>query len=177
MAWVILEEVALEAVDEDGRLVARTSARQLADRLGVDPGTAGKALGALRRQGLLVLEREHGPAGRFGLSVYVLGEVAGLTVVRPGSVAPWVASPLLEKAGAADSDPAAVTPAKPWLERPRAADPCMAQPHTKTSRPGDAETDRPTRAKTPARPVPASESAAAPRCPGQTALNFGTVSS
>ena len=175
MAWVILEEVALRAVDEDGRLVARTSARQLADRLGVDPGTAGKALGALRRQGLLVLEREHGPAGRFGLSVYVLGEVAGLTVVRPGSVAPWVASPLLENASPADSDPAAVTPAEPWLERSRAAEPCMAQPHTKTSRPGDAEAARPTRANTPV--GPASESAAAPQCPGQTALNLGTVSS
>jgi DNA-binding transcriptional MocR family regulator len=138
VAWVILEEVTLQAVDEDGRLVAHTSARQLAHRLGVDPGTAGKALGALRRQGLLRLEREHGPAGRFGLSVYVLGEVAGLTVVRPGPVAPWVAPPSPEKASPDDSDPAAVTPAQPWAERPRAA---------------------------------------APQCPGQTALNFGTVSS
>lgn len=175
MAWVILEEVALQAVDEDGRLVARTSARQLADRLGVDPGTAGKALGALRRQGLLVLEREHGPAGRFGLSVYVLGEVAGLTVVRPGPVAPWVASPTLEKAGAADSDPAEVTDAEPWVERPRAAEPCMAQPHTEMPPYGAAEAARPTRANTPV--GPASGSAAAPQCPGQTALNFGTVSS
>ena len=175
MAWVILEEVALQAVDEDGRLVARTSARQLAERLGVDPSTAGKALGALRRHGLLLLEREHGAAGRFGLSVYVFGEVAGLTVVRPGPVAPWVASPSLEKASGADSDPAALTPAQPWVERPRAAEPCMAQPHTKTSRPGDAEAARATRADTPL--GPASGSAAAPQCPGQTALNFGTVSS
>lgn len=175
MAWVILEEVALEAVVEDGRLVARTSARQLADRLGVDPGTAGNALGALRRLGLLTLEREHGPAGRFGLSVYVLGAIAGLTVVHPGPTAAWVASPSLDKASAAESDAAALTGSRPRAERPRAVEPCMAQPHTETSRPGDVEAARPTRATTPA--GPATASAPAPQCPGQTALNFGTVSS
>jgi hypothetical protein len=172
---VILEEVALEAVDEDGRLVARTSARQLAERLGVDPSTAGKALGALRRHGLLLLEREHGAAGRFGLSVYVLGAVAGLRVVHPGSIARWVAPPSLEKASTADSAVAALTPSGPRVEGPRVVEPGMAQPHMETSRPGDAEAARPTRAKTPAGPAPAS--AAAPQCPGQTALNFGTVSS
>jgi hypothetical protein len=39
LVWVILEEVALDAVLEDGCLVARTSARQIADRLGLDPTT------------------------------------------------------------------------------------------------------------------------------------------
>ena len=38
LAWVALEEVALDAVAEEGRLVARTSARQVAQLLGVDPG-------------------------------------------------------------------------------------------------------------------------------------------
>lgn len=175
VAWVILEEVALDAVVEDGRLVARTSARQLADRLGVDPSTAGNALSALRRQGLLVLEREHGPAGRFELSVYVLGAIAGLTVVHPGPTAPWVASPSLEKASAADSDAATAPPSRPRAQRPRAVEPGMAQPHTETSRPGEAEAARPGGATTPA--GPASGSRAALQCPGQTALNFGTVSS
>ena len=55
LAWVTLEEVALDAVAEDGRLLARTSARQVAERLGVDPGTAASALRALRRRGLLAL--------------------------------------------------------------------------------------------------------------------------
>ncbi len=39
LVWVTLEEVALDAVFENGRLFARTSARLIADRLGVDPGT------------------------------------------------------------------------------------------------------------------------------------------
>ncbi len=48
LAWMILEEVALDALFEDDRLVARTSARQIADRLGVDPTTA--VAKALRRR-------------------------------------------------------------------------------------------------------------------------------
>ena len=63
LAWAILEDVALDAVPEDGRLVARTSARQVAERLRVDPGTAAQALRILRERGFLVLEREKGPSG------------------------------------------------------------------------------------------------------------------
>ena len=44
LAWVTLEDVALDAVAEDGRLVARTSARQVAERLGVDPCAVARAL-------------------------------------------------------------------------------------------------------------------------------------
>jgi hypothetical protein len=81
VGWVTLEEVALDAVLEDGRFVARTSARLVAERLGMDPGTTASALRDLRERGLLVLEREKGPAGRFGLSVYVLQPVGGLKIV------------------------------------------------------------------------------------------------
>jgi hypothetical protein len=81
MAWTVLEEVALDAVDEDGRLVARTSARRVADQLGVDPTTAAAALRVLRQRGLLTFERQSGPAGRFGLSLYVLDSVPGMTVI------------------------------------------------------------------------------------------------
>jgi hypothetical protein len=81
MAWTVLEEVAFDAVDEDGRLVARTSARRVADQLGVDPTTAAGALRVLRQRGLLTLERQSGLAGRFGLSLYVLGSVSGMTVI------------------------------------------------------------------------------------------------
>ena len=97
LVWMTLEEVALDAVAEGDRLVARTSARQVAERLGVDPGTAAGALGVLRDRGLLVLEREQGPVGRFGLSVYVLGPLAGLAVVPPRAGRPHVASPSLGK--------------------------------------------------------------------------------
>jgi DNA-binding transcriptional ArsR family regulator len=98
LVWVTLEEVALDAVAEDGRWVARTSARQVAERLGIDPGTANNALRDLRRDGLLTLEREHGPAGRFGLSVYVIGSIPGLTVVSPRVVEPGVAQPHIVRA-------------------------------------------------------------------------------
>jgi hypothetical protein len=93
LVWVTLEEVALDAVVEEGGLVARTSARQVAEHLGVDPGTVAGALRVLRQQGFLVLEREHGPAGRFGLSAYVLGSIPGMRVVPPGAAEPHVVPP------------------------------------------------------------------------------------
>jgi hypothetical protein len=95
LTWVTLEEVALEAVAEDGRLVARTSARQVADRLRVDPAAAAGALRALRDRGFLALERDRGEARRFGLSAYVLGPVAGLNVVVPCATDPHVVLPRL----------------------------------------------------------------------------------
>ena len=44
LTWVTLEDVALDAVAEDGQLVARTSARQVAERLKVNPAAAAGAL-------------------------------------------------------------------------------------------------------------------------------------
>ena len=63
LAWLALEEVALDAVAEEGRLVARTSARRVAELLGVDPSTAAAALRVLRDQGLVGLEREKRTGG------------------------------------------------------------------------------------------------------------------
>jgi hypothetical protein len=123
LVWVILEEVALDAVVEDGRLVARTSARQVAERLGIDPGTAAAALGDLRRLGLVTSFREAGPAGRFGLSVYQLGAVAGLAVVSPCAAQPYVASPWMPQP--AGTEPAQVIPC---LGRPPAKTPLGAAP-------------------------------------------------
>ena len=93
LEWVILEEVALDAVAEDGRLVAHTSARQVAERLGVDAGTAAGGLRVLRQHGLLELKREQGRAGRFGLSTYVLGSIPGLRIVSPCGAPPQVVLP------------------------------------------------------------------------------------
>ncbi len=163
LAWVALEEVALEAVAEGGRLVARTSARQVAERLGVDPGTAAGALRVLRREGLVALEREHGPAGRFGLAIYVLGSIPGLTVLSPRGAEPHLAGPSLEKPGTADSDPGAPDVDGPGLGRPGAAEPWMIEPHMENPR---ATMDA----------VAMSPSLTVTQCPGQTALDLGSVS-
>jgi hypothetical protein len=94
MAWTVLEDLALDAEADRAGLVARTSARRVAEHLEIQPGTAAKALQRLRAQGLVALTREPGPGGRFGLSVYQLVPVPGLVpTVQPGprAVSPHVA--------------------------------------------------------------------------------------
>jgi hypothetical protein len=101
LAWAVLEDVALDAEPGGGAMVARTSARQVAEHLDIQPGTAAKALQRLRDLGLVSLAREAGHAGRFGLSVYRLAPIAGLTITfdtepcvdPPNMVAPHVAVP------------------------------------------------------------------------------------
>lgn len=120
LVWTVLEEVALDGASEDGRLVARTSARQVAEQLGINPGTAAQALRVLGRRGLVSLEREKGPAGRFGLSVYELRPPTGLTVVHP-----CVAGPLMVSASAL----------LPAGAESAMASPCAGSPHVKPSAP------------------------------------------
>ena len=86
LVWMALEELALDAVAEDGRLVARTSARRVAELPRGRPRHCGRGAAGPPRHGLVVLEREKGPAGRFGLSVYVLGPIAGSHVRRARAV-------------------------------------------------------------------------------------------
>lgn len=98
LEWVVLEDVALDATEDDeGRLLAATSVRQVAERLGVSPGSAAKALSRLRSLGLVTHDRQPGPGGRFGLSLYRLVPPAGVDVVAaPGSPrtdSPRAASP------------------------------------------------------------------------------------
>lgn len=78
VAWVVLEAVVLGAAADGDDLVARTSARHVAELLGLDAQTASAALRVLRTRGLLELRRPASQAGRFGLSSYVLGDVLGL---------------------------------------------------------------------------------------------------
>jgi hypothetical protein len=67
--WVVLEDVALDARrDDTGVLVASTSAREVAEHLGLTPGAVARALARLRSAGLVTHARQVGPAGRFGLS-------------------------------------------------------------------------------------------------------------
>jgi hypothetical protein len=87
--WVTLENVALDAVAEDGQLVCRTSARRVAEHLRVDPLAVARALKVLRNRGLVSLEPDRvGIGRRFGLWVYVLGPVSGLTVIDGSSTLP-----------------------------------------------------------------------------------------
>jgi hypothetical protein len=116
LIWMVLEEVALNAVWENGRLVARTSARQLAEGLGIDPGTAAGALRALRQKGVLAMQREAGVAGRFGLAAYVLATMDGLVVVTPSTGMPGAAGPHMGQPLMAEADaigPAADHPTAP----------------------------------------------------------------
>ena len=83
VVWLVLEELALNAVMIDGILTASTSARAIAAELGLDPATTASALRVLRDRGLVELTRETGAAGRFGLSVYRLGPIPGVEVLAP----------------------------------------------------------------------------------------------
>ena len=87
--WVVLQDLALDAEWRDGRLVASSSARLVAEHLHIDPGTAAAALRALRDRGVAELCQTSGAAGRFGLASYTLRLPPGLEIVPP----PW-GSPL-----------------------------------------------------------------------------------
>ena len=103
--WVVLEDVALDARrDDTGALVAPTSARRVAEHLGLTPGAVARALARLRSAGLVTHARQAGPAGRFGLSAYLLGAVPGLDVL------------------AAPPEGDRPCPAPAHVERPRAVD-------------------------------------------------------
>ncbi len=109
--WVVLEDVALDVRPDDaGALVAPTSARRVAEHLGLTPGAVAQALARLRSAGLVTHTRQAGPAGRFGLSAYVLGPVPGLDVLPPA----------------------------PESDRPHPAPPCPASPHVDLPRSVDA---------------------------------------
>lgn len=119
LIWMILEEVALHSVIEGGRLIARTSARQVAEHLGIDPGTAATALRALRERDMVGLQREKGPAGRFALSVYELRPIAGLSVVQARTAEPLVVPPSV---------------VQPHMATPVMASPCMGAPRVQSGR-------------------------------------------
>jgi DNA-binding transcriptional ArsR family regulator len=187
LAWVALEEVALDAVAEEGRLVARTSARQVAELLGVEPGTAAGALRTLRQHGLLVLEREKGPAGRFGLSVYVLGRLDGLSVGSPRVAEPCAVSPSMVEPDVATPGMALSHTGRRHVELSRLeiSDKAVADvagagiagppedcPSVLVRRPAEAGVARSGRAEgsgTPSVPFP--------QCPGQMPLDLGLASS
>jgi DNA-binding transcriptional ArsR family regulator len=111
--WVVLEDVALDARrDAAGALVASTSARRVAEHLGLTPGAVARALARLRSEGLVTHVRQPGDAGRFGLSAYVLAPVPGLDVVDaprapdgagPDAAAPRAVPPHVKRPGVGDA--------------------------------------------------------------------------
>ena len=107
LAWTVLEEVVLDAVVEAGRIVAATSTRQVAARLGIDAGTAARALRVLRARDLLALERAAGPAGRFGLAHYVV-EAPGLSLLPPCGHQPHMEKPHARSRYSDDQEPVGV---------------------------------------------------------------------
>jgi DNA-binding transcriptional ArsR family regulator len=147
MAWAVLEDLALDArVDERGVFVAGSSARQVAANLDIQPGTAARALRCLRDAGLVVLVREPGTDGRFGLSAYQLAEIAGLRInasgppcaVRPHPVRPHIAEPNPDDPHAVAGDavePAASVPAPVPVDAEAAAtiEPATAKAGSSTS--------------------------------------------
>jgi DNA-binding transcriptional ArsR family regulator len=176
LVWVILEEVALDSVVDAGRVVACTSARQISQRLGVDPGTAAAALRVLRDRGLLRATREQGPAGRFGLSVYELAPITGLELVRPGGVPPHTVTPNLVA-----PDTAATVKVRPRLDSPDTAETTYGVNQHEVRRQPAIVADTtmsPTGSGSPGpgpasrRSRPATATPALAQCPGQEALDF-----
>jgi DNA-binding transcriptional ArsR family regulator len=184
---VVLEEIALDAVLEDGWLVARTSARQVAERLGVNPTTAAEALRVLGRRGLVSLEREKGPDGRFGLSVYQFRPSAGLTVVQPCVAEPHVVSPSMVQSDTAGAVVVSSCLAEPQVESSRLVALVPGRPRTSAvgadPRPTSAASDPDGSGATAGDGSPRrrGRSTASPgssrHCPGQTALDLGLGSS
>jgi hypothetical protein len=111
VAWVVLEELALCAVEVEDGVVAAASARTIAARLGLDPATAASALRTLRERGLVEFTRASGLSGRFGLSVYRLVQLPGLEVQAPRGDPPHTTTP---RAGNSD----ATTPSPRRTRRP-----------------------------------------------------------
>ena len=91
--WLVLQDVALDAEWRDGRLVASTSARLVAEHLRLDPGTAAAALRALRKAGLVELGQTSGPDGRFGLAGYTLHLPDGIETLSPNPAEPHTENP------------------------------------------------------------------------------------
>jgi len=131
-AWVVLQDLALDAELRDGRLVSSSSARLVADHLHIDPGTAAAALRTLRDRGIAQLTQSSGAGGRFGLAAYTLLLPQGLELLsqrvnepcaaRPGAdppitVKPIIHEPCLETAHAVTPSRRGTTPAAP--PRPR----------------------------------------------------------
>lgn len=106
-AWLVLEQVLLDAEPDGPPWRAGTSARRIAGTLGLDPGSVAAALRRLRAAGVVEVDQDRYGSGRFGLAGYVVGTIVG---VCPAPVLPVTVEP-------STVEPCAVAP-------------CAVQPHT-----------------------------------------------
>lgn len=87
-AWMVFEELLLASTGSaDGR-VASVSIRALADRLGLAKDTVARALGRLRRAGLVTARQSRTDAGVFATGSYLLTVPASITVTDHPTTAP-----------------------------------------------------------------------------------------
>jgi hypothetical protein len=123
-AWLVLQDVALDAEYHDGRLVASTSARRVAEHLRLDPGTAAAALRVLRDRGVVELSQASGPNGRFGLATYILHLPDGIDVLPPCLDSPYTVNS--QPASSCEQELNCVSPG----DGPDAATPRRGSTHT-----------------------------------------------
>lgn len=84
LAWTALEVLFESSESIDGAVVARSSARCLADALGVAKNTAHRAIVALRRAGLIEPTQLRTPDGKFTRGAYRLSVAPSvLRLVEP----------------------------------------------------------------------------------------------
>lgn len=119
-AWVVLEELWLQAEPTGGAWTAAASARSLALDLGLNPATTAKALRRLRDAGLATLARGAGSAGRFGLSAYRLTTDHGISRAWASRRAdnPSVETTNVTSPCVMEPDPGRPTTAQPYAATP-----------------------------------------------------------
>lgn len=71
-AWTVLQELLVRSTGEAAHCRATASVRSLASDLGLAKDTVARALGRLRRVGLLTAEQPRSPAGAFVAGSYVI---------------------------------------------------------------------------------------------------------
>lgn len=79
-AWMVFEELLLASTGTGDGRVASVSIRALADRLGLAKDTVARALGRLRRAGLVTARQSRTDAGVFATGSYLLSVPASITV-------------------------------------------------------------------------------------------------
>jgi len=124
LAWAVLEDISVDAILQDGRWMAATSTRQLADHLGLTPGTVARGLARLCSEGLVHREdRRDTRTGRFGESVYVVTPMAALL-------------PCIDSPHTVRRDTETPNMARPAPVPPQTAPPSEAPPSTEEQRTG-----------------------------------------
>ncbi len=93
VVWVVLQDMVLDADWRDGRLVASTSARLVAEHLHLDPSTTASAMRTLRARGVVELEQTSAANGRFGLTAYTLHLPDGIDVWSPCAQTSYTVNP------------------------------------------------------------------------------------